>query len=519
MKKILYGALVMSGLILGSSFFQGCTTEIPQFESYEAYTYASVDADGGNWTPILLTSGSEVSIDAPADVTDAGYLSELAAVKSANGSISADQQEAIDYWGNNTVIRWMEIAEELVAKYNLAPAPDADGNYPGPDAANPSNYPQFPFAHPPYAVRAYAYLMAASYDAGISAWHYKYQYNRPAPYVVDGSIDAAYPDNGLPSYPSEDAAFATVAEKILDFMFPLEVEYIAGKAEECRNTRLWAGMNVESDLIAGDSIGSYVANKYIDRAKTDSMKFAQIGPDAYQAFEDNADATWGDQWPHWECLEIPQRPVGITPNYMNVKVWWIPSVEAVRCDPPPAVGSDEYNAAEQELLDLTKNCTHEQKEAAYFWSDGFGTYTPPGHWDKIAEGYILDGRLNPLRTARVFAYMNTTMMDAGIACWDTKYYYMYPRPSQMNPDIDVLIGIPNFPSYLSGHSMFSNSGASVLAYMFPEHEAEILDMAQEAADSRVYARIHWRFDAEVGVSEGRLVGSYAVAAAQADGAD
>ena len=46
----------------------------------------------------------------------------------------------------------------------------------------------FPFANPPYAARAYSYLSVAQYDALKAAWHYKYQYNRPAPANVDDAI-------------------------------------------------------------------------------------------------------------------------------------------------------------------------------------------------------------------------------------------------------------------------------------------------------------------------------------------
>lgn len=519
MKKIILYTLLISGMATGLFITQSCNSDIPGFTAYEAYTYSSKDENGGNWVPILLNSATDVVIPAPSDIASPEYTAELAEVKNLNSNISADQQEAIDYWGNNTTIRWMEIAEVLASKYNLPPSPNADGSYSSPNSANPSQYPYFPFAHPPYTVRMYAYLSSAIYDAVIASWHYKYEFNRPAPYKNDGSIEASYPDNDIPSYPSEDAAIAMAAQKVLNFMFPLEVEYIEAKAEECRNSRKWAGMNVESDLVMGDSIGSFVATQFINRAKNDSMKYAQVDGPTYVTMEADADALWGDQWPHWECLEIPQRPVGITPKYSHVSLWWVDNVEAVRPGPPPAIGSAEYKAAEEELLDLTKNATQEQKEMAYFWGDGFGTTTPPGHWNQLAIDYIVGDQFNPLRTARTYAYLNTAMEDAGIACWDAKYYYMYPRPSQANPDIQPLFGIPNFPSYTSGHSMFSGAASEVLSYIFPSGASVFEQWAEDAANSRIYARIHFRFDAEIGLEKGHAVGTYAVNIAKADGAD
>ncbi len=519
MKRSFIKIAIITGIGLSIVVSQSCNSDIPGYKDYQAYIYASKDENGGNWVPILLNSPTDVPIPAPDDITSPAYASELSEVKELNGNITADQQETIDYWGNNTMIRWIEIAEVLASKYNLPPSPNEDGTYSSPNSASPGTYPYFPFAHPPYTVRMYAYLSSACYDALITTWHYKYTYNRSAPYINDASIKASYPDNGLPSYPSEDAAISMAAEKILNFMFPLEVDYISSKAEECRNSRKWAGMNVESDLVMGDSIGSYVATQFLNRAKNDSMKYAQVDGATYATIEAAADLLWADQWPHWECLEVPQRPVGITPKYSHVTPWWIPSVEAVRPIPPPAIGSSEYKTAEAELLDLTKNATQEQKEMAFFWGDGFGTTTPPGHWNQIATDNIISAQLNPIRTARTFAYLNTAMEDAGLGCWDAKYYYMYPRPSQVNPDIQPLFGIPNFPSYTSGHSMFSGAAAEVLSYLFPGDASIFNQWAQEAADSRVYARIHFRFDAEIGLETGHNIGSYAVSIAQADGAD
>ncbi|MFN0274330.1 MAG: phosphatase PAP2 family protein, partial [Chitinophagales bacterium] len=486
--------LVAGSVLISALALQSCETDIPQGVFYEAYTYASTDEDGGTWNPILLTSGTDVLIDAPSDATSAEYLAELASTKTSASSISTEQQEALDYWGNNTMVRWIEIAEELTAKYFLPPDPGPEGNYPPPTAATATDpaSADFPFAHPPFASRMYAYFSAATFDAMIAAWHYKYTYNRPAIFQTDGSVAQAFPTNNIPSYPNEDAAIATVAEKILGFLFPNETAYLAEMADECRESRKWAGLAVESDITAGDSIGSYVANTFIARAKTDNSKFAAVDAATYALLEDTADMMWGDQWDHWENQDIPQRPVGITPRFGNVIPWWIPDVETVRPGPPPAVGSAEFETATQELLDLTDNASKEQEDIAYFWSDGPGTYSPPGHWNQIAIDHVVDGKLNPLRTARVFAYMNTAMNDAGISCWDTKYYYFYPRPTNTNSDIDALFGVPNFPSYTSGHSTFSGAGAEVLGYFFPSAAGEFAAMAVEASESRIYARIHFR---------------------------
>ena len=83
----------------------------------------------------------------------------------------------------------------------------------------------------------------------------------------------------------------------------------------------------------------------------------------------------------------------------------------------------------------------------------------------------------------------------------------------------TIAGTPNFPSYTSGHSVFSAAGAEVLAYIFPQEANQVRDWAEEAAISRVYGGIHWTFDAFIGTEQGRNVAQYTVNRAQADGAN
>ena len=83
----------------------------------------------------------------------------------------------------------------------------------------------------------------------------------------------------------------------------------------------------------------------------------------------------------------------------------------------------------------------------------------------------------------------------------------------------TILGTPNFPSYPSGHSTFSAAAAEVLAYIFPAKANIVRAWAAEAAESRVYAGIHWRFDATSGADQGKSVGLYTVDKAILDGAD
>jgi hypothetical protein len=496
--------------------FQACEDEQPSYIAFDPYEYASLDEDGGTWTPNLMTSVTQVGIPAPTDATSTEFLAEVAAVKAATTSLTGDQQSAIEYWGGDGLIRWNEIARELSAKYNLAPSPNADGSYPAPDPMNPGNYPLFPFAHPPYSSRMFAYWSAAQYDALIATWHYKYQFNRPAAFNADAGVVTSLPTNDLPGYPSEGAVIAAVSKDILTAMFPLEKDFIAAKAAEHQSTLMWAGLHVQSDITAGDSLGRAVGKIFRMRASSDGMRTAQTPKLVSDSIRDAAQDTFG--W-HWVNQETPPRPVGITPFFSKVKLWVVPSVLDVRPVRPPTPGSDTFNIAKAELEEVLDNITNDQRRIANFWSDGLGTYTPPGHWNRFASDFIVKYRYNPLRAARVFAYLNMAMQDAGIACWDAKYFYHYPRPIQAIPGFKTILGTPNFPSYTSGHSMFSAAGAAVLSHVFPAEAATIEGWSQEAALSRLYGGIHYRFDIEAGNVSGTQVGQYAVNRMVLDGGE
>ena len=510
-KNILTLWSVFSLLIL----FSSCLEETPNFLEFEDYEFTQLDEGGGAWKTILLSSPNEIGISSPDPVNSSAYQAELDGVKESMANQSNPEMQAVRYWSSNPVIRWNEIALELAAKYNLIPGPNADGTYTLPNPANPVGPPPFPFAHPPYTSRMLAYLSVAQYDALVVAWYYKYQFNRSAPYKIDSSIKPAYPPDQLPSYPSHGATVAKVSKEILTLMFPLEVSYLEKMYQEHLKSLVHAGINVPSDIEAGILIAEEIVKLAKQRAFTDGMAQAQTPKAVSDSIANAAFERFG--W-KWQNTETPQRQVGLTPLFGKVKMWHVPTVEEVRSIPPPAIGSAQYEEDVRELKRYAAHMTLEQRRIANWWEDGIGSYTPPGHWNKFAKISVLKNKLNPLRTARVFAYLNTAIMDAGVACWDTKYYYHYPRPVETILGFKTILGTPNFPAYTSGHSTFSAAGAEVLSYFFPDDAAHFRAKAEEAAVSRLYGGIHFRFDAEEGITQGRKVGAYAINIAKNDGA-
>lgn len=507
----IYTLFIIAGLLLLSN---GCDKSLDLAE-YPAFTPETLDENGGNWKTYILKSSTEFTVAEPKPANSVEYSQEIAEIKSLQASITEAQKAKVNYWNSGGVFRWSEIARELAARYNLPPVAGPDGKYPVPDANNPFQEPKFPFANPPYAARAFAYLAVAQYDALVAAWKYKYMYNRARPSAFDPSLKALAPVNDLPSYPSEDAVVATVSLEILKFMFPTEVEYLNQKAEEHKDSRMWAGIHVRSDIEAGEELGKLVAQKVLKAAKNDGMKDAnnQSLVNGMQEAAISRGLTLA-----WKSQEAPYRSP-LLPNYGAVKTWNFDEQTKIQLRPaaPPAIGSPEFNRNMDELRKYSKGLTREQHRIANFWADGPGTYTPPGHWSKIATDLIYKNKFNELRAARTMALVGTAVMDAGVCCWDTKFYYFYPRPYQIDGSIKTVVGLPNFPSYTSGHSTFSAAAATVLGYVFPNETDMLEAKAMEAAESRIYGTIHYRFDSEVGLRCGKNIGSYAVLRGQQDG--
>jgi PAP2 superfamily len=487
-------------------------------ETYQLLNPTRPDANAGTWRPVLLTTANEFACASPIATTSPDYVLQLNEIKSFQNDITSEKRKLVNYWGAGAVLRWNEIMRELVAKHNIPPYQNEDGTYPIPQAGNPLAYPTFPFSNPPYAARAYAYLSAAQYDACIAAYYYKNQYNRAAPFNVDASIQTLLPKSTLPSYPSEDAVVMGVSVELLKLLFPGDQDYINQKAEEHKRARLIAGANVRSDLDAGEALGKLVATKFIARARGDRAGAAVGTPLIWAALETNTAAT--GQIP-WISQESPKRP-GMLPLFGKVKTFLFDSltmVTSIRPSVPPSTSSPQFATELAEILNYSKNITRDQLRIAHFWADGVNTYTPPGHWNYIAVNDFVQQNFSEARWARNMALLNMSLMDAGVVCWDTKYFYFNPRPSQINNDIKTVAGLPNFPAYISGHSTFSAAAATVLGYIIPANAANYNAMAKEASESRLYAAIHYRSDCDKGLETGNKVGIYAVTRGHTDGAE
>jgi membrane-associated phospholipid phosphatase len=150
--------------------------------------------------------------------------------------------------------------------------------------------------------------------------------------------------------------------------------------------------------------------------------------------------------------------------------------------------------------------TPEQLAIAQFWNSRVA-----GYMNQIGAELIVAHKLQEREAAHVLALANMAAVDAVIGCWDAKFTYWFIRPSQADPAITLPIGLPNHPSYISGHSCNTASFVTVYEHAFPTETAVLEGYVTEAGLSRMYGGIHYRFDIAAGQQLGRSAAAWAIA--------
>ena len=243
----------------------------------------------------------------------------------------------------------------------------------------------------------------------------------------------------------------------------------------------------------------------------------------------------------------------LLPNWPYVKPFAMNGGSQFRVVPPPAFSSDEYAQAFNEVKYLgdadSPLRTADQTQIAYFWEDGAGTVTPPGHWQVIAQQLVESPlfKVKPVDRARLFALLSIVQADGAIVSWDNKYFYDHVRPytaiteeadddgnddTSADPEWVNLIPTPPFPTYTSGHSTFSGGSSKLLALFFGTDDIpfsgespdplrwpdelpgvvrqwnSLSQAAEEAGQSRIYGGIHWQYDNQEGLNSGRALARF-----------
>ena len=126
----------------------------------------------------------------------------------------------------------------------------------------------------------------------------------------------------------------------------------------------------------------------------------------------------------------------------------------------------------------------------------------------MATELIVRHRRSEREAARILALANMATSDALNACFDAKFAYYLIRPSQADPLITLPVGLPNHPSYPSGHSCLTSAFMTVVASEFPAESATLKGLIEEAGLARMYSCLHYRFDCDAGQTLGRDVANY-----------
>ena len=153
-----------------------------------------------------------------------------------------------------------------------------------------------------------------------------------------------------------------------------------------------------------------------------------------------------------------------------------------------------------------------------FWEYAAGGTRNYWFWNEQTNKKILEYRLDadPPRAARAYALESIAIYDSGVACWDAKYTYWAIRPFQLDPSLKTVFPTPNHPSYPAAHGCFSSAAAGALSYLFPRDAQTLNALADEAAQSRIWAGIHFPTDVRVGLALGRSVAQKVIDLAQGD---
>ncbi|MGW4649678.1 vanadium-dependent haloperoxidase [Kitasatospora sp. NPDC004289] len=255
-------------------------------------------------------------------------------------------------------------------------------------------------------------------------------------------------------------------------------------------------------------------------------------------------------------------PVPHSPNWGKVKPFGLLSGSQFRPTSlpfgyttiPAFIASPEYAAGVDEVRRLggatsTERTADQTEQARYWANDVNGTYKPIGH--QYVQSMAVYQQQHPwvdsAASARLFAMISVAMADAAIAIWDSKFDTENDlwrpesainfadtdnnplttadpnwRPLSMTPQ-----GVhfsPPFPTYVSGHSGIVAAWAGAMKNYFGcdnipfssgtddpnavgvvRHFNSFTQAAQEKANSRLYAGVHFRWDNQAALEMGYKV--------------
>ncbi len=234
----------------------------------------------------------------------------------------------------------------------------------------------------------------------------------------------------------------------------------------------------------------------------------------------------------------PNFPTPVFTTWGQVRPFVLERGDQFRPTPPPALPSDAYAAAINEVQSLgsatSTTRTAEQTQIGRFWNPPIQNFR-----NQIAQTVALARHSDLPTTARLFAALNLSFADSAIAFYDAKYTFRLWRPvtairladTDGNPNT---VADPNWlplagntaadPSYPGAHSTISAAGADVLASFYGHRQSFSVTSsalpgvtrsftsfgaaAEEAGLSRIFSGQHTRLDHLAGLTLGHDVAGF-----------
>ena len=280
----------------------------------------------------------------------------------------------------------------------------------------------------------------------------------------------------------------------------------------------------------------------------------------------------------WRQDPISKVPLALGANWGEVKPLVLESGAQFRVPPPPALDSPEYAAAFKEVKRLggdgqgTRDRAYANQTAAgIYWAyDGTPSLcAPPRLYNQIIMNIADQMGTDVVELSRLLALANVAMSDAGIAIWESKYYYQFWRPitgireadpgpvpaslataTTRPPAIRIFrrwalrranlqwaelhAAISRVPvgsrrvrwGDIRDPSPLLRTDDIPFTFVSDEYNGETLDnqgrirpllprsfkslsqAEEENGQSRIYLGIHWSFDKTAGIEQGRQVAGY-----------
>ena len=246
-------------------------------------------------------------------------------------------------------------------------------------------------------------------------------------------------------------------------------------------------------------IGNIAARAVLDfRHRDGSNQLGDLRAGAYSDYTGyqpvNTDRILNDP-NRWQPFPVHNGTTFVVPGFLaahwnRVIPFALSDLAASRPREPATWPHGSYHAQANHVLHLNASLSDREKMISEYWSDGPGTDTPPGHWNRFAQ--LISHRDNHTldEDVKMFFALNNALFDASIAAWDCKRTYDSVRPitairflhkgkrirawagpyqgtrvingDEWIPYQPSTFITPPFPEYVSGHSTFSAAAAEIL---------------------------------------------------------